>query len=220
MNSESNLKSPPNSTETAMKNTDKASKFLSSLNRFTTGTLVRDEKTGATEGETASAVATTIAPAATRTLPTPTPVESEVGMSTAADPTPQGSAWEDRQEDAPVPPRKVARVETGPKMNTGAPLMRMVDARDDDAPTESVQQETRSRSSRKKTSGNETFARTFEVAAGKGTRVLTARIPRELHARVYLVATNNRFAEADAPHTINELVQEALNEWLSKHDAA
>jgi hypothetical protein len=209
MNSESNLKSPPNSTETAMKNTDKA-----------TGTLVRDEKTGATEGETASAVATTIAPAATRTLPTPTPVESEVGMSTAADPTPQGSAWEDRQEDAPVPPRKVARVETGPKMNTGAPLMRMVDARDDDAPTESVQQETRSRSSRKKTSGNETFARTFEVAAGKGTRVLTARIPRELHARVYLVATNNRFAEADAPHTINELVQEALNEWLSKHDAA
>ena len=78
----------------------------------------------------------------------------------------------------------------------------------------------RSRTPRKKSVDSDRIERTFEVVAGKGSRVLTARIPRELHARVYLVATTNRFAERDAPHTINQLVQDALHEWLAKHDAA
>jgi hypothetical protein len=64
------------------------------------------------------------------------------------------------------------------------------------------------------------IAQTFEVAPGKGTRVLTARIPRDLHARLYLLATSNRFAENNAPATINDLVMEALHEWLERHDAA
>lgn len=64
--------------------------------------------------------------------------------------------------------------------------------------------------------------RSFTVAPGTGTKVLTARVPRDLHARLTLLATAHKFAETDdaegAFTTVNAIVMDALHDWLAKHD--
>lgn len=175
MNADSTQQTPPNAT------TDKASKFLSSLNRFATSsgpTLTRDE-------------------------------------------TPAAEARPEARTETRVEPRPETRREIRPAVDVDdAPDAASI-ALPTRAPANSRPRSTKRRPAEiERNPDNDRLDRTFEVAAGRGVRVLTARIPRELHARVYLVATNNRFAERDAPQTINELVMDALNEWLDKHDAA
>ncbi|MEM1097704.1 MAG: hypothetical protein AAGH92_02830 [Planctomycetota bacterium] len=64
--------------------------------------------------------------------------------------------------------------------------------------------------------------RSFTVAPGTGTKVLTARVPRALHARLTLLATANKFADTDEHEqdftTVNAIVMDALHDWLAKHD--
>lgn len=60
----------------------------------------------------------------------------------------------------------------------------------------------------------------FEVSTGRGIKMLNVRVPKDLHARLTLIATRNKLAENGAPSTITDLAIDALRELVERHEAA
>lgn len=72
-----------------------------------------------------------------------------------------------------------------------------------------------------RSTGAETIAeKPFEVSTGKGIKMLNVRVPKDLHARLTLIATRNKIADNGQPATITDLAIDALREIVDRHEAA
>ena len=57
---------------------------------------------------------------------------------------------------------------------------------------------------------SERIDQTFNVGQVKGVQTLTVRIPVELHAKLYLLATKNKIARDGSAANMNEIVTDAI----------
>lgn len=57
---------------------------------------------------------------------------------------------------------------------------------------------------------SERIDQSFSVGQVKGVQTLTVRIPVELHAKLYLLATKNKIARDGSPDNMNEIVTDAI----------
>lgn len=58
--------------------------------------------------------------------------------------------------------------------------------------------------------GSERIDQSFNVGQVKGVQTLTVRIPVELHAKLYLLATKNKIARDGSAANMNEIVTDAI----------
>jgi hypothetical protein len=65
-----------------------------------------------------------------------------------------------------------------------------------------------------------TINRKFAVGAVKGTKTLTVRMPHDLHARLLVLATGNKIANAGEPDNMNDLVIRAVEKLIRQAEAA
>jgi hypothetical protein len=65
-----------------------------------------------------------------------------------------------------------------------------------------------------------TINRKFAVGAVKGTKTLTVRMPHDLHARLLVLATANKIANAGEPDNMNDLVIRAVEKLIRQAEAA
>ncbi|MEM7577478.1 MAG: hypothetical protein AAF328_08385 [Planctomycetota bacterium] len=199
--------SPPQANPTQANPTQaKASNFLANLNRFT----ARPEPTS--EGREA----------AQRTTPT-TPTTS-IAASTAALPEQPAAKPVPIEAPAVVPPDRQSKAKT-PRRQPKSQAKSQAEPNTEPKPMPQPQPQTPSKPRNPPpatSSAGTQLHRSFTVAPGTGTKVLTARVPRALHARLTLLATANKFADTDEHEqdftTVNAIVMDALHHWLAKHD--
>jgi len=75
------------------------------------------------------------------------------------------------------------------------------------------------RTKRSKSGGGETIDATFDVPTGQATKLITIRCPKDMHARLTILATKNRLGEREG-QSLNDLALRAFSHLLETAEAA